>query len=84
MCHTGTIAYGICQAECASVVAACYVAGGATWGATLGATAPATIAACNAAFGPEVRGEPTYRLGHPHMRLALHFQPSQIIHYSSL
>ncbi|KAM0326292.1 hypothetical protein ACHAQA_006890 [Verticillium albo-atrum] len=49
--HAGPLAYGICQAGCASVVTACYAAGGATWGATLGATAPATIVACNSAFG---------------------------------
>ncbi|KAF9638679.1 hypothetical protein BFW01_g9576 [Lasiodiplodia theobromae] len=47
----GPIAYGICQAGCASVVMACYAAAGFTWGATLGATAPASIIACNAAFG---------------------------------
>ncbi|KAG5753170.1 hypothetical protein H9Q70_004225 [Fusarium xylarioides] len=47
----GPIAYGVCQAGCASVAMACYAAGGATWGATAGATAPATIAACNSAFG---------------------------------
>ena len=47
----GPIGYGICQAGCASVVMACYAAGGATWGATLGATAPATIVGCNAAYG---------------------------------
>jgi len=47
----GPAAYGICQAGCASVVMACYAAGGFTWGATLGASAPATIVACNAAFG---------------------------------
>ena len=49
--QAGPIAYGLCQAGCASVVTACYAAGGATWGATLGATAPATIVACNTAFG---------------------------------
>jgi len=49
--RAGPIAYGVCQAGCASVVMACYAAGGATWGATAGATAPATIAACNSAFG---------------------------------
>ncbi|KEY69198.1 hypothetical protein S7711_01656 [Stachybotrys chartarum IBT 7711] len=47
----GPVAYGICQAGCASVVMACYTAGGATWGATAGATAPATIVGCNTAFG---------------------------------
>ncbi|RDI87998.1 hypothetical protein Vi05172_g1982 [Venturia inaequalis] len=47
----GPLGYAVCQAGCASVVMACYAAGGATWGATLGATAPATIVACNAAYG---------------------------------
>ncbi|TID18869.1 putative zygote-specific protein [Venturia nashicola] len=47
----GPLGYGICQAGCASVVMACYTAGGATWGATLGATAPVTIVACNTAYG---------------------------------
>ncbi|KAG8356546.1 hypothetical protein FVEN_g12824 [Fusarium venenatum] len=47
----GPLAYGTCQAGCASVVMACYSAAGFTWGATAGATAPATIIACNAAFG---------------------------------
>ncbi|KAF4339535.1 hypothetical protein FBEOM_6561 [Fusarium beomiforme] len=49
--HAGPVAYGVCQAGCASVAMACYAAGGATWGATAGATAPATIVACNSAFG---------------------------------
>jgi hypothetical protein len=49
--YAGPIAYGVCQAGCASVVMACYAAGGATWGVTVGATAPATIVACNSAFG---------------------------------
>jgi hypothetical protein len=47
----GPIAYGLCQSGCATVVMACYTAGGFTWGATLGATAPVTILACNSAFG---------------------------------
>ncbi|KAH7119993.1 hypothetical protein B0J11DRAFT_440189 [Dendryphion nanum] len=49
--YAGPAAYGICQAGCAGIVAACYGAAGCTWGATLGATAPATIIACNLAFG---------------------------------
>lgn len=49
--NAGPAAYGICQAGCAGVVAACYAAAGFTWGATLGATAPASIVACNTAFG---------------------------------
>ncbi|QPC57932.1 hypothetical protein HYE67_000163 [Fusarium culmorum] len=47
----GPLAYGACQAGCASIVMACYSAAGFTWGATAGATAPASIIACNAAFG---------------------------------
>jgi len=47
----GLAPYGTCQAGCAKVVTACYIAGGATWGAVFGATAPATIAGCNSAFG---------------------------------
>lgn len=49
--YAGPAAYGVCQAGCASIVMACYAAGGATWGATLGATAGPTIVACNAGFG---------------------------------
>ncbi|KAF3063233.1 hypothetical protein J3E69DRAFT_331832 [Trichoderma sp. SZMC 28015] len=49
--NAGPVAYGICQAGCATVVTACYAAGGATWGATAGATAGPTILACNSAFG---------------------------------
>jgi hypothetical protein len=50
--QTGPAAYGICQAGCAAVVAACYAAGGAVFGTvTAGVgTAPAIIA-CNLAFG---------------------------------
>lgn len=47
----GPLAYAACQSGCATVVMACYAAGGATWGATAGATAPATIVGCNTAFG---------------------------------
>ena len=47
----GPIAYGICQAGCASVVMACYGAAGAVWGATLGAGAPPAVLACNSAYG---------------------------------
>jgi hypothetical protein len=46
----GPLGYAACQAGCATVVMACYAAGGATWGATLGTTAPATIIACNSAY----------------------------------
>lgn len=47
----GPAAYGICQAGCAKVVMACYVAAGFTWGATAGLSAPPTIIACNVGFG---------------------------------
>ncbi|KAK6506654.1 hypothetical protein TWF481_005113 [Arthrobotrys musiformis] len=47
----GPVAYGICQAGCATVVMACYGAAGFVWGATLAAAAPPTIIACNSAYG---------------------------------
>lgn len=46
-----SISYGICQAGCASLAMACYVAAGFTWGTVFGATAPLNIRACNDAFG---------------------------------
>ena len=48
----GPLAYGICQAGCATLVVACYSAAGAVFGTvTAGVgTAPAIIA-CNSAFG---------------------------------
>jgi hypothetical protein len=46
----GPLAYAACQGGCATLVMACYAAGGCTWGATLGATAPATIIACNTGY----------------------------------
>lgn len=46
------VGYGVCQTGCASVVVACYAAGGAVFGTvTAGAGVPATILACNVAFG---------------------------------
>jgi len=48
--NAGPIAYGICQAGCASVVMACYGAAGFTWGVTI-ANPPAVILTCNTAFG---------------------------------
>lgn len=47
----GPIAYGTCQAGCASVVVACYAGAGFTFGTVLGLAAPASIAGCNSAFG---------------------------------
>lgn len=47
----GPLAYGVCQAGCATLVMACYGAAGATWGATAGASAAPTVVACNLAFG---------------------------------
>ncbi|KAF2663912.1 hypothetical protein BT63DRAFT_461030 [Microthyrium microscopicum] len=46
----GPAAYGICQAGCAAVVAACYAAAGATFGVAPPVAIPA-LAACNTAFG---------------------------------
>ncbi|KAG7005615.1 hypothetical protein G7Y79_00018g044220 [Physcia stellaris] len=48
----GPVAYGICQAGCATVATACYAAAGATFGTiTAGAGTPAVILGCNSAFG---------------------------------
>ena len=47
----GPIAYGICQAGCATVTVACYSAAGATFGTVLAVGAPSAIVACNTAFG---------------------------------
>jgi hypothetical protein len=44
-------AYGVCQASCAVVVAACYVANGAIFGAVRAAGAPPALLRCNTAFG---------------------------------
>lgn len=49
--YAGPVAYGICQAGCASVVVACYAAAGFTFGVPIPGVAPAAILACNAAFG---------------------------------
>ena len=47
----GPLAYGICQAGCAAVVKACYLAAGYTFGTVFATAAPAAIIACNSAFG---------------------------------
>ena len=48
----GPLAYGMCQAGCASVVVACYSAAGAVFGTVTGGVgAPPAIIACNLAFG---------------------------------
>ncbi|CAF0915355.1 unnamed protein product [Adineta ricciae] len=48
----GPLAYGMCQAGCASVVVACYSAAGAVFGTVTGGLgAPPAIIACNLAFG---------------------------------
>lgn len=44
-------AYGVCQASCAAVVAACYVTNGAIFGAVRAARAPPVLLRCNEAFG---------------------------------
>lgn len=49
--HAKPAAYGACQASCAAIVAACYVANGAMFGAVRAAGAPPTLLRCNAAFG---------------------------------
>jgi hypothetical protein len=43
--------YGVCQAGCAAIVAACYVANGAVFGAVRADGAPPALLRCNAAFG---------------------------------
>lgn len=47
----GILAYGVCQAGCASVVVACYSAAGVAFGTMLAAAAPPAIVACNAGQG---------------------------------
>ncbi|KAH7680518.1 cysteine-rich protein, partial [Aphelenchoides avenae] len=48
----GVLAYGICQAGCAGLAAACYSAAGYVFGTvTVGAGTPAAILTCNKAFG---------------------------------
>lgn len=47
----GPIAYGICQAGCASLAVACYSGAGAIFGTIAAAAAPPAILACNAAQG---------------------------------
>lgn len=49
--HANPAAYGVCQASCAVVVAACYVANGAIFGAVRAAGAPPALLRCNTAFG---------------------------------
>lgn len=50
--QAGPVAYGICQAGCACVIAACYSAAGAVFGTvTAGVGTPAAILTCNAGFG---------------------------------
>jgi len=47
----GPIAYGICQAGCATLAVACYSAAGYTFGLVAAIMAPAAILVCNAAQG---------------------------------
>ena len=47
----GPVAYGTCQAGCATLVVACYGAAGCVFGTVAAAAAPAAITACNTAFG---------------------------------
>jgi len=48
--NAGPVAYGVCQAGCASVVMAYYAAAGFAWGVTI-TNPPAVILGCNSAFG---------------------------------
>ena len=47
----GSVAYGICQAGCSTVLVACYAAAGCIFGTVLAAGAPAAIVGCNSAYG---------------------------------
>jgi len=49
--QAGPIAYGICQAGCATLAVACYSAAGAVFGTVLAAGASPAVASCNTAFG---------------------------------
>lgn len=49
--HANPAAYGVCQASCAVVVAACHVANGAMFGAVRTAGAPPALFRCNTTFG---------------------------------
>ena len=49
--HANPVAYGVCQAGCAAIVAACYVTNGAIFGAVRAAGASPALLRCNKAFG---------------------------------
>ena len=49
--HANPAAYGMCQASCAVVVAACYIANGARFGTVRAVGAPPALLRCNTAFG---------------------------------
>ena len=49
--HANPVAYGVCQANCAVVVAACYIANGARFGTVRAVGAPPALLSCNTAFG---------------------------------
>lgn len=47
----GPIAYGLCQAGCATAVVTCYSTAGFVFGTVLAVAAPPAIVACNLAQG---------------------------------
>jgi hypothetical protein len=49
--HADPAAYGVCQAGCAAVVAACYIANGARFGTVRAVGASPGLLRCNTAFG---------------------------------
>ncbi|GAB7333604.1 hypothetical protein MBLNU13_g05172t1 [Cladosporium sp. NU13] len=49
--HANPAAYAVCQASCAVVVAACYIANGARFGTVRAVRAPPGLLRCNTAFG---------------------------------
>jgi hypothetical protein len=49
--HAHPAAYGICQASCAVVVAACYIANGAMFGTVRAVGASPSLLRCNTAYG---------------------------------
>ena len=49
--HANPVAYGVCQASCAVVVAACYIANGDRFGTVRAVGAPPALLSCLTAFG---------------------------------
>lgn len=48
--QAGPVAYGVCQAGCATLAVACYSAAGFVFGTVLVASAPPAIVSCNTAL----------------------------------